>query len=47
MHIDDLDYKELLELDDSAGEIRFAGQRVVLVDVIAMGILRKGSNIAL
>lgn len=26
MHIDDLDHKELFELDNSAGETRFADQ---------------------
>jgi two-component system response regulator HydG len=38
---DDLDYKELLELDSDAGVIRFAGQRALLIDAVAMGLLRK------
>jgi DNA-binding NtrC family response regulator len=41
MHADDLDHKELLELDPEGGLIRFAGQRALLLDAVAMGILRK------
>ena len=41
MRADDLDHKELLELDPEGGVIRFAGQRALLVDAVAMGILRK------
>ena len=37
----DLDHKELLELDSEAGVIRFAGQRALLLDAVAMGLLRK------
>jgi two-component system, NtrC family, response regulator HydG len=37
----DLDHKELLELDADAGLIRFAGQRALLIDAVAMGLLRK------
>src|SRR5712671_2659223 len=37
----DLDHKELLELDPDAGVIRFAGQRALLLDAVAMGLLRK------
>src|SRR5512133_2367998 len=40
MHADDLDHKELLELDPEGGVIRFAGQRAVLLDAVAMGLLR-------
>jgi DNA-binding NtrC family response regulator len=40
MHADDLDHKELLELDAEGGLIRFAGQRAVLLDAVAMGLLR-------
>jgi DNA-binding NtrC family response regulator len=36
-----LDHKELLELDADAGLIRFAGQRALLIDAVAMGLLRK------
>src|SRR5687768_17260304 len=41
MRVEDLDHEELLELDAEAGVIRFAGQRALLVDAVAMGILRK------
>jgi DNA-binding NtrC family response regulator len=41
MRADDLDHKELLELDAEAGVIRFAGQRALLIDAVAMGLLRK------
>jgi two-component system, NtrC family, response regulator HydG len=41
MHAKDLDHKELLELDPEGGVIRFAGQRALLLDAVAMGILRK------
>jgi two-component system, NtrC family, response regulator HydG len=37
----DLDHKELLELDAEGGVIRFAGQRALLLDAVAMGLLRK------
>jgi DNA-binding NtrC family response regulator len=38
---EDLDHKELLELDPDGGVIRFAGQRAILLDAVAMGLLRK------
>jgi two-component system response regulator HydG len=41
MRADDLDHEELLELDAEAGVIRFAGQRALLLDAVAMGLLRK------
>lgn len=41
MRADDLSHDELLELDPEGGVIRFAGQRALLVDAVAMGILRK------
>ena len=41
MRAEDLDHKELLELDPEAGLIRFAGQRALLIDAVAMGLLRK------
>jgi DNA-binding NtrC family response regulator len=41
MRAEDLDHKELLELDPEGGLIRFAGQRALLVDAVAMGLLRK------
>ena len=37
----DLDHKELLQLDPEAGVIHFAGQRALLLDAVAMGLLRK------
>jgi DNA-binding NtrC family response regulator len=41
VRVDDLDHKELLELDPEGGMIRFAGQRALLLDAVAMGLLRK------
>ena len=41
MRVDDLDHKKLLELDAEGGVIRFAGQRAILLDAVAMGLLRK------
>ncbi len=41
MRAEDLDHKELLELDPEGGFIRFAGQRALLLDAVAMGLLRK------
>lgn len=41
MRADDLGHKELLELDPEGGVIRFAGQRALLLDPVAMGLLRK------
>ena len=41
MRADDLDHKELLELDPEGGVIRFAGQRAIILDAVAMGLLRK------
>ncbi len=41
MRVDELDLKELLELDPEGGVIRFAGQRALLIDAVAMGLLRK------
>jgi DNA-binding NtrC family response regulator len=41
MRAADLDHKELLELDPEGGVIRFAGQRALLLDAVAMGLLRK------
>jgi len=37
----DLDLRELLQVDSEAGMIRFAGQRAILLDAVALGILRK------
>lgn len=41
MRAEDLDHEELLQLDADAGTIRFAGQRALLIDAVAMGLLRK------
>src|SRR6202142_1866406 len=41
MRVGGLDHKELLELDPEGGVIRFAGQRALLLDAVAMGLLRK------
>src|SRR5688572_9072904 len=41
LRADDLDHEELLELDSEGGVIRFAGQRALLIDAVAMGLLRK------
>src|SRR4029079_10056900 len=41
MRAEDLDHEELLELDPEGGTIRFAGQRALLLDAVAMGLLRK------
>jgi DNA-binding NtrC family response regulator len=41
MRADELHHEELLELDPAGGLIRFAGQRALLVDAVAMGLLRK------
>ncbi len=41
MLIGDLNHQELLELEPEAGIIRFAGQRALLLDAVAMGLNRK------
>ncbi|MFH1468379.1 MAG: sigma-54-dependent Fis family transcriptional regulator [Pseudomonadota bacterium] len=41
MRVEDLHHDELLVFDLEGGIIRFAGQRVLLLDAIAMGLLRK------
>jgi two-component system response regulator HydG len=41
MRADALNHKELLQLDPDSGVIRFAGQRALLLDAVAMGLLRK------
>ncbi|WP_437724954.1 sigma 54-interacting transcriptional regulator [Sorangium sp. So ce861] len=37
----DLDLSELLTVDPQAGELRFSGARAILLDAVAMGLLRK------
>lgn len=41
MRAEELAHAELLELDSGGGLIRFAGQRALLLDAVAMGLLRK------
>ena len=41
MRAEDMDHEELLELLPEAGLVRFAGQRALLIDAVAMGLLRK------
>jgi len=41
MRAENLDHKELLELVPEGGVIRFAGERAILLDAVAMGLLRK------
>src|SRR5947209_4145551 len=41
MKIDDLDLRELADLPPKGGILRFAGERVILMDTVALGILRK------
>jgi DNA-binding NtrC family response regulator len=38
---EDLSHSELLELDPEGGVIRFAGRRALLLDAVAMGLLRQ------
>ena len=41
MRADDLNLKDLLEFDPAGGIVRFAGQRAVILDAVAHGLLRK------
>jgi two-component system response regulator HydG len=41
LRVQDLHHKEILELDPEGGLIRFAGQRALLLDAVAMGVLRQ------
>ncbi|MCC6807050.1 MAG: sigma-54-dependent Fis family transcriptional regulator [Deltaproteobacteria bacterium] len=41
MKASDLDLRELLELDPKGGVLRFAGQRSLLFDAVALGLLRR------
>jgi DNA-binding NtrC family response regulator len=41
VRVEDLNHDELLELDPAGGVIRFAGQRALLLDAVAMGLLRQ------
>ena len=41
MRADDLDLKELLQVDPAGGILRFAQERVLLFDAVALGLLRR------
>jgi DNA-binding NtrC family response regulator len=41
MSADDLDLHELLDFDPKGGILRFAGQRALLLDAVALGLLRR------
>jgi two-component system response regulator HydG len=41
VRVKDLHHQQLLELDPEGGVIRFAGQRALLLDAVAMGLLRQ------
>src|SRR5512137_252705 len=41
MRAEDLDLRELLSFDPKGGVLRFAGERVLLFDAVALGILRR------
>jgi two-component system, NtrC family, response regulator HydG len=41
VRVEELDLKELLELDPDGGLVRFAGQRALVFDAVAQGLLRK------
>jgi two-component system response regulator HydG len=41
MRVEELNHENLLELDPLGGLIEFAGQRALLIDAVAMGLLRK------
>jgi two-component system, NtrC family, response regulator HydG len=41
VRVEALDLKELLELDPAGGLIHFAGQRALVIDAVAQGLLRK------
>ena len=41
MRAEELDLKELLDLNPGGGLVRFAGQRALIFDAVAQGLLRK------
>ena len=41
MYVEDLNHKELLDLDPERGTVHFAGQRALILDAVAMGVLRQ------
>ena len=45
MRVEDLHHKELLELDPDGGVIRFAGQRALLLDAVAIEVMTHGGSV--
>src|SRR5574338_601026 len=41
MNLDELDLRELLDFDPHGGIVRFAGDRALIMDAIALGLLRR------
>ena len=41
MRVEDLELSELLQVDPAGGLIRFGGERAVILDAVALGLLRK------
>ena len=41
MRATDLDLREMLDIDPKGGVIRFAGDRAVLFNTVALGLLRR------
>jgi DNA-binding NtrC family response regulator len=41
VRVEDLHLRELLELEPEGGPLRFAGQRALIIDAVAMGLLRR------
>jgi two-component system, NtrC family, response regulator HydG len=41
MRIDDLDLRELLDVDPKGGIVRFANERALILDTVALGLLRR------
>jgi two-component system, NtrC family, response regulator HydG len=44
MRVEDLDLKELLELDPGGGMVHFAGQRALIFDAVAQGLTAQGTH---
>jgi two-component system, NtrC family, response regulator HydG len=41
MRVEDLDVRELVEFDPDGGVVRFGGQRALIIDAVALGLLRR------
>jgi DNA-binding NtrC family response regulator len=41
MKVDDLDLRELLEFQPDGGVLKFGGERAIILDAVALGLLRK------